>query len=131
TSFQTQLHRYNVNGEKHVANATEPAIPAALQDIVGGIRGLNDFRPKPRSKPAQPENTVGRNHYVVPDDVATIYDIQRLYSDNIDGTGQNIVVVGQTNIYPDDIATFRSKYGLSAPNLKVILDSTLKYDPGY
>src|SRR5208283_184130 len=43
SSFQTVLHRYNVNGEKHFANATEPAIPAALQDIVGGIRGLNDF----------------------------------------------------------------------------------------
>jgi uncharacterized protein (TIGR03437 family) len=131
TSFQTELHRYNVNGEQHFANATEPAIPAALQDIVGGIRGLNDFRPKPRSVPARPESNLGRNHFVVPDDIATIYDIQKLYSAGIDGAGQNIVVVGQTNIRLSDIATFRSKYGLSAPNLKVILDSTLTYDPGF
>ncbi|MGA2599230.1 MAG: protease pro-enzyme activation domain-containing protein, partial [Bryobacteraceae bacterium] len=130
SSFETELHRYIVNGEQHFANATEPAIPAALQDIVGGIRGLDDFRPKPRSAPAQPEYTVGTTHYLVPDDLATIYDIQKLYSAGIDGTGQKIVVVGQTNVYPADIASFRSMYGLSAPNLQIIRDTT-NTDPGY
>ena len=48
TAFQTELHEYIVNGEVHVANATEPSVPAALSGIIKGIRGLNDFRPKPR-----------------------------------------------------------------------------------
>ena len=47
-AFQTQIHRYNVNGAVHYANASDPAIPAALADVVAGIRGLNDFHPKPR-----------------------------------------------------------------------------------
>ncbi len=119
-----------MNGEAHFSNATEPAIPAALQDIVGGIRGLSDFRPKPRSVAAKPESNLGRNHFVVPDDIATIYDIQKLYSAGIDGTGENIVVVGQTNVRLSDISTFRSKYGLSATNLQIIRDTT-NTDPGF
>ena len=129
-SFQTELHRYVVNGETHFANATEPTIPAALQNIVVGIRGLNDFRPKPRSRPGKPLDTQGGAHFVVPDDLATIYDIKALYNAGIDGTGQNIAVVGQTNIHISDIQNFRRNYGLSAPNLQVIRD-TGNPDPGY
>src|SRR5690349_9461915 len=77
-SLGAELHRYTVNSEKHFANATEPSIPAALRDIVAGIRGLNDFHPKPRLK-AVPEYNTGGGHRIVPDDVATIYDIAPPY----------------------------------------------------
>src|ERR1051326_2193759 len=46
-SFGAELHRYAVAGEMHFANATEPSIPVALQDIVAGNRGLKDFHPNP------------------------------------------------------------------------------------
>lgn len=56
-AFQTQIDRYEVNGKLHYANATAPSIPAALASIVTGLRGLNDFRPKPL-----PKTSTGRLH---------------------------------------------------------------------
>ena len=44
-----------------------------------------------------------------------------LYQAGIDGTGQKLVVVGQTAINLSDIQTFRTKFGLSAPNIQQIL----------
>jgi hypothetical protein len=45
-AFHTEIHRYNVNGEQHIANATDPKIPAALAPVVAGVSSLNDFLPK-------------------------------------------------------------------------------------
>jgi subtilase family serine protease len=47
-AFGTSIHQYEVGGEMHYANATDPSIPAALAGVVAGIRGLNDFRLQPR-----------------------------------------------------------------------------------
>ena len=132
-SFRTELHRYNVNGEMHVANAAQPSIPAALQDIVAGIRGLNDFHPKApgsRLRKSFPENTTGGGtHHIVPDDLATIYNIAPLYKAGVDGTGQKIIVVGQTSIKVSDIQNFRSRYNLPAHDPEIHLVPN-RADPG-
>ena len=47
-AFQTQIHNYSVNGETHFANATQISIPSSLAGTVSSVRGLNDFRLKPR-----------------------------------------------------------------------------------
>jgi subtilase family serine protease len=49
-AFQTQIHRYLVNGETHLANAIDPSIPAALAPVIAGLAPLNDFQPQPRLK---------------------------------------------------------------------------------
>ena len=49
-AFHTEIHRYNVNGEQHIANATDAKIPAALASVVAGVSSLNDFLPKPLIK---------------------------------------------------------------------------------
>lgn len=130
-AFHTQIHRYNVNGKTHFANATDPAIPAALADVVAGVLGLNDFRPKPRLKmPSLPQmNSAGGQHHLAPDDFATIYDVMPLYAAGVDGTGQSIAIVGQSNINISDIQMFRSKFGLSAPNVTKTLVPG-RTDPG-
>jgi uncharacterized protein (TIGR03437 family) len=119
----TGIHRYDVNGTFHYANATDPSIPAALSNIVRGFRGLHDFRLKPRSirRELNPDMTVGRNHQIAPDDLATIYDIAPLYVAGIDGTGQKIAVVGQTAINLSDLRAFRSKFNLPAADPQLIL----------
>jgi subtilase family serine protease len=102
--FGVELHHYLVNGERHFANAKEPAIPVALAGIVGAIRGLNDFRMKPASlrrkvlpQAETPEYTsTSGNHYLAPEDTATIYNLKPLFAGGIDGSGQSLVVVGQT-----------------------------------
>ena len=122
--LHAEVHRYNVNGEIHYANATNPALPAAFAGMVSSIRGLNDFRLQPRNlRKVSPQATSGGAHQVVPDDLATIYDVAPLYSASpaINGTGQSLVIVGQTQINLSDITAFRSKFNLPAINLTQVL----------
>ena len=122
TAFQTQIHRYLVNGQAHYANASDPSIPAALSGVVSTIRGLNDFRLKPRLRmPSTPLLNSGNSHFIAPDDFATIYDVTPLYQAGIDGTGQKIAIAGQTDIHLSDIQQFRTRFNLSAPNLQQVL----------
>jgi uncharacterized protein (TIGR03437 family) len=134
TAFQTKLHHYAANSERHFANASEPSIPAALGAVVAGIHGLNDFRFKTRRQVQQslpePRYNSGRgSHYLAPDDLATIYNIKPLYSGGIDGTGQKLVVVGQSGINLADLQQFRTYFNLppNDPQLLLIPGST---DPG-
>ena len=120
-AFHTQIHSYNVNGQMHYANATDPSIPAALSGLVSGVRGLHNFRLKPRWKKAQPRLISGGEQLVGPSDFATIYDVSPLYGEGIDGTGQKIAVVGQSAIVTSDISQFRTRTGLGAANLTQVL----------
>jgi uncharacterized protein (TIGR03437 family) len=141
-AFQTEIHYYFVDGKKHFANATGPMVPAALESMVIGLLGLDDFGLKaPRLRTSglilsakqmsatphitNPDGT----HNRAPDDLATIYDITPLYAKGIDGTGQNIVVAGQSNINPGDIAAFRGDFSLST-NVPQLLLVPGSQDPG-
>jgi hypothetical protein len=66
---------------------------------------------------------------VGPYDFATIYNVAPLWnaSPAIDGTGQTIAIVGETDINPQDIADFRNFFGLPPVTLKVRHDGP---DPG-
>ncbi len=124
STFRTEIHRYNVNGEMHFANSTPPSVPAALSGIANGFLGLDDFRPKPMIKKAVPrarkarpgyyDASTGLTDFVAPNDIATIYDLGPLYTAGIDGTGQKLLVVGQTDVYLADLVNFRSGFSLPA-----------------
>lgn len=124
SAFHTQIHYFDVEGERHFANATDIEIPEALDGIVVGFRGLTDFALKPmgiRQVPneffplmAQPFYTSGGSHFLAPDDIAMIYDITALYNAGFNGTGQSMVIVGQTDIDMADLKAFRSGFGLPA-----------------
>jgi hypothetical protein len=47
SAFHTEIHNLSVNGEKHIANMSDPQIPAALAPVVAGIKGLHNFFPHP------------------------------------------------------------------------------------
>jgi uncharacterized protein (TIGR03437 family) len=129
-AFQTQIHRYNVNGEQHYANAADPSVPAALAPLVSGIRGLNDFHPKPRLRlPSANLNISTGLHALGPDDFATIYNVKPLYDAGVDGTGQSIAVVGQTALQTSDLTAFRNNFGLPPLNLQQVLTSP-RANPG-
>lgn len=133
SAFQISIHRYLVNGQAHYANATNPILPASLEGMVESIRGLHDFHPKPRgvktrsALQAHFTSSVSGNHFLVPDDWATIYDVKPLYANGIDGTGVKIAIPGQSDIALSDIQAFRSAAGLPQNNPQVILTGT---DPG-
>jgi len=123
-AFHTEIHRYNVNGEQHIANASDPKIPAALAPVVVGVSSLNDFRPKPLIKPRSdftfkctgcPDGFDNTEQYVIaPPDFATIYNVSPLYKAGITGKGQTVVPLEVTDINPADVATFRKTFGLSS-----------------
>lgn len=133
-AFHISIHRYVVNNETHYANATEPSVPSALSGLVVAFRGLNDFRPRPRSvlkrgggtRPDFTSSITG-DHFLAPADFATIYDVQSLYNAGYDGTGQSIAVMGQTDLQDptkpafNDIQAFRAAAGLPPSNPTVIL----------
>jgi len=138
-AFQTQIHHFSLNGETYYANATEPSVPSALADVVLGIQALDNYPLKPGSvvrrvkSSLKPDFTssISGNTYVAPGDFATIYDVNALYSSGIDGTGQSIAVMGQTDLYNNgsDITAFRSASGLPAnpPTVFLVPGSS---DPG-
>jgi len=117
TAFGTQLHSYNTNGKTLYANSTPISIPAALASVVSAVRGLNNYRLKPRTKAVDPHLIVAREQVVGPADFATIYDINPLYTAGITGAGQKIMVVGQSDINASDIANFRTYSSLGPANL--------------
>lgn len=121
-ALHTEMHRYSINGEMHFANSTEPSIPAALKGVVRAIRGLNDFRARPAHHAMKPQYTsASGNHYLSPNDVATIYNFNPLLSAGLDGSGQTIVVAGQTQIQMANIDKFRTRFNLSQSEPQVTL----------
>ena len=147
-AFHTEMHSYRVNGETRFANATDPQIPAALAPVVVGPVSLNNFPVKSHllklgsffrsketgeTKPLTtipncgPANCFGLG----PADFATIYSSAPLLggTPKIDGTGQTIAIVGESNINVADVTDFRTIFNLpqnfSASN--ILLDGP---DPG-
>ena len=117
-AFHTEIHSLNVKGVKHIANMSNPRIPAALAPAVAGVVSLHDFKPKTMYKP-KADYTFAGNGYtyyaVVPSDLATIYNLNPLFQSGITGQGQTVVLIEDSNVYStSDWVNFRSVFGLSS-----------------
>jgi uncharacterized protein (TIGR03437 family) len=127
-AFQTEIHSYRVDGQTQFANASEPSVPAAFGSVVKSIRGLNDFRMKPRMHRAafqpdssKPHYATNQGNFIAPGDFATIYDVTPLYNEGINGTGQKIALAGQIEVNLSDIQQFRSMFDLPANDPQMLL----------
>ncbi len=116
-AFHTEIHYLNVKGVRHLANMSDPQIPAALAPAVAGIVSMHDFAPHAmkKNRPAYTFTSQGQTEYAVtPADLATIYNLTPLFGAGYTGVGQTIAVVEDTNLYSSaDWDTFRSTFGLS------------------
>src|ERR1700728_3518823 len=153
-AFHTTIHKYIVNGEQHWPTPSAPQIPTALTPAVAGISSLNNFPKRAMNVPAGSfwrDKATGKIHVVKsqfpfptgcvendsssdacdygigPYDFATIYNVTPLWSAGINGAGETIAIVGESNINIDDVTNFRSMFGLPANNPTVILNGP---DPG-
>ena len=132
-ALRTALHSYSVNGRTHYANSEEPSLPVALEPAIRAIHGLHNFRMHPQLIERQtldPNYTsTSGNHYLSPDDIATIYNVKPLWSSGYDGSGQNVVIAGQTQVDVTDIQKFRARFQLPAsdPTMTLVPHTT---DPG-
>jgi len=114
-AFHTEIHNLEVNRTIHIANMSDPRIPAALAPVLAGVVSLHDFRPRPLSVPRS-NYTVGTTlEPVVPGDLATIYNFNPAYTAGYTGTGQTVVVIEDSDVYStNDFTTFRSTFGLAS-----------------
>ena len=123
-ALHTRIHRYQVNGESHFANATPVSVPEALAAVIGGFTGLHDFHPKPTIVTRKPDFTNGTTHALAPEDFSTIYDVKPIAAAGIDGTGVNIGIIGTSQIQTSDMDTFRAKYNLPPNDPKTVVFGT-------
>ena len=150
SAFHAQIHEYQVNGESHFANASNPQIPAAIAPVVGGFVSLNNFHAKKQSK------LVGKARYdrttdtatpmpgwtwgtgsapgsidfvLAPQDFAVEYDLNPLYTSStpVTGSGQTIAIINDSNVNINLVNQFRSLFSLPANPPQVIIDGN---DPG-
>jgi subtilase family serine protease len=135
-AFHTEVHHLTVKGKPHIANMSDPRIPAALAPVVVGIHALHDFMPHPMHidrgavrrdaatgkwsmDRADPNFTIndgssGTFYAVAPADFATIYNLNPLFTAGYRGAGQTVVVIEDTDIKnASDVTSFRSAFGLS------------------
>jgi hypothetical protein len=140
SAFQTEIHRFELNGKQHFANVSDPSIPQALSPVVKGVVALHNFPKHPmlkrvgnfRRNPVTGEvtplftytDTNGTFYAVGPADFATIYNIPGW--PNV-GAGASIAISGESNINLADVASFQSMFGLPNNPPTVILNGP---DPG-
>jgi len=134
-AFHTEIHRFSFNAEARQANVSDPQIPAALMPVVAGIVSLHNFPRKSMKRIVGaftrtadgrviPQFTTSGGSYVVgPADFAKIYNIPA----SLDGTGQHIAIVADSNINPQDVTDFRTLFSLPTNPPNIILNGP---DPG-
>ena len=139
-AFHTEIHNLELkNGDKHIANMSDPQIPAALAGVIGGLVSLHNFFPQPLVKKIAPAviakdrsvlpgrkpndgtgdytfTSGGDTYYaIVPGDVQTIYNVSPLLAAGLTGKGETIALIEDSNDYKDaDITTFKSTFGLTS-----------------
>jgi subtilase family serine protease len=117
SAFHTSIHYLDVNGQRHVANMSDPQIPAALKPAVGGVASMNDFSPRAMRKARANLTFTSQGstlEAVTPQDLGTIYDFTPLFQAGITGQGQTIAVIEDADLYSTaDWNTFRSTLGLT------------------
>jgi subtilase family serine protease len=145
-AFGTSIHSLSYNGEQHISNMSDPALPSAVASVVTSISGLNDFRIKPRLRKTAvkvgPQYTAsgaaclsgtGTCHYLAPGDFYNIYDVNPLLSNSINGQGITIAVIGQSQLVgnsTNQVKAFRTAAGLSSTNLPTLQLATGSSNPG-
>lgn len=150
-AFKTEIHNLDVRGEQHLANMSNPQVPAALAPVIASVRSLNNFFPKPlvrNVRPLQRDPDTGKwraleagnsgregrtqsehsgigplitfnggdsTYYAVgPQDFYTIYNETPLLTSPspINGAGQTLAIVQDSDVNPADVTSFRAQFGL-------------------
>jgi hypothetical protein len=146
-ALHTEIHRYDVEGETHYANAEEISIPSALTSLVRAVSPLNNFRAKPYVKVAgsaayshiahkatplwtvqNPFGTSNPNAFLLaPGDFATQYDVTPLYQAGVNGSGETIGIINESNIDISLVNNYRELFGLPVNPTQLVIDGG---DPG-
>lgn len=136
-AFATELHTFDVAGERRIANTAVPQVPSALAPAVSSVLGLNTLTVRPthfmsaKTAPAAPQpagtNCSGGDcqNSVFPADFAKIYNLPA----NVDGSGQTIGIIARQRVYEPDVKNFFVLAGLPV-KYPVVVIPTGGTDPG-
>ncbi|MGA8763751.1 MAG: protease pro-enzyme activation domain-containing protein [Candidatus Sulfotelmatobacter sp.] len=116
-AFNTEIHYLSVRGERHIANMSDPKIPAALAPAIHGVVSMHDFKPHNNISKRMDytfSGCGGTCYALVPADFQTIYNLNPVYSGGTTGAGQTVAVVEDTNSFGSDWANYQSKFGLTS-----------------
>jgi subtilase family serine protease len=133
-AFHTRMRHYQADGKMHIANATDIAVPTALQPVISGVLGLNDVKPRalhvdPKvgtwnaathafdmQPPAGPlaVSFDASTRGLVPDDMAKMYGVTSLRKNGITGQGITIAVVEDGDMVPADWTNFVQQFNLGS-----------------
>jgi hypothetical protein len=136
-ALHTAIHKLNIAGKEEKAVLSEPLVPVALAPVIAGFYRLYSWHGHPlhhavdrgkggipfvganNGSESAPDFTYvynGTTYYdVAPNDWYTIYNVSPLFSAGINGAGQTIAVLEETEVVnQSDVATFRSQFGLPA-----------------
>lgn len=143
SAFHAEIHQYSLNGETRYANAAELRIPAALAPLIKGISPLGSIRAKPEARVlGQAEyspithrtttewtlpNGSSTVYAVAPEDFATQYDVTPLYKAGLNGAGQTIGVINESNIDLSLVQAYQKLFGLPGQMPQLVIDGS---DPG-
>ncbi|WP_187143001.1 Ig-like domain repeat protein [Terriglobus albidus] len=136
-AFGVSMHQFSYLGKSRTANITDPLIPAALAPLVSGFSSLNNFPRKTfaekygiyrrDSQTGKLQQVGGTPQYVLssnganylgvtPHDFATLYNLNPLWNASVNGAGQTIAIVGESDLNPQDFVNFRNLFGLPLGN---------------
>jgi hypothetical protein len=132
-AFKSELHYYEVNGERRMSLAADPQVPAALAPAIRAIDGLATADETPQlemrtaSSAAPDEDSNSGANYVTPADFAVIYDLPT----GLTGAGVTIGILDESRTNPADFANFRALTGSTFANPTEIVPTAFGgVDPG-
>ena len=144
-AFASRLHAYAVKDEQRIAPVGTPQIPVALAPVVQSVFGLATANERPMHRPGtlqlsgDPTPTPGPaasncsanvcTHFIWPADFAAIYDLNPVYQQGVNGSGQTIAIIGRARVYLPDIENFQGHAGLTTKD-PVIVVAAGGVDPG-
>jgi len=136
-AFRTEMRYYLRNGEQRMAAAGDPQIPAAFAGIIQSISGMYTINNRAYHGAGQARVTVKEanstapaatfcnggscSYYIFPGDFAAIYDLNPIYSQGIDGTGETVAIVGRSRVFTADIENFETLSALAVKDPTVIV----------
>jgi hypothetical protein len=136
-ALHTAIHKLNIAGKEEKAVLSEPLVPVAIAPVIAGFDRLYSWHGHPlhhavdRRKEgtsfagASEASGLTQNftyvynsttyYDVAPNDWYTIYNVSPLFSAGINGAGQTVAVLEETEVVSQsDVTTFRSQFGLPA-----------------
>lgn len=136
-AFQVQLHAYATDQGIRPVVAGDIAVPAALRPLIHGLVSLDGAVSAPAITAAEPvsaspaqlvaESSLSQAEALTPALAAQVLHLDSLHTAGTLGSGETIAIAARSNVQPQDLAAFRSAFGLSENPVVVTPDGA---DPG-